>query len=253
MPAHLYTLVNSEWVIVEPDPEPQHDPGAPAAAHITLASGEVLQVDGPQESHQPLPTGENWPVALGGRSTLPSASAVQIPLQLQGEYFETPIGSFYLTASTQRDQEVQCLRMVAFLNCRQCYPSVHSWIPYVREFGLITMDCPFGEMIWQGLRRRVRRMLTPQLAAFGEEAEAWFYPPLELSRRNAATLPYSDTEQIRRYAPAYPCFAIAVFDAGGALLGFRFVCEAMAMWEMTHVWNAHPTRISITGVPVSAL
>ena len=115
------------------------------------------------------------------------------------------------------------------------------------------MDCPFGEMIWQGLRRRVRRMLTPPLAAFGEEAEAWFYPPLELSRTNAATLPYSDTERTQRYAPAYPCFAIVVFDASGALVGFKFVCEAMAMWEMTHIWNAHPTRISITGVPVSAL
>ena len=72
---HLYMLVDSEWEIVEPDLERQHDPGAPggAAAHITLSSGEVLPVDGPQESHQPLPTGEIWPVALGGRSTLPAA------------------------------------------------------------------------------------------------------------------------------------------------------------------------------------
>ena len=85
-----------------------------------------------------------------------------------------------------------------------------------------------------------------------ESAEGWFFPPRPFSRRNALELPYAEHERLSLYAPAYPCFAVPIRDERGAVIRYDFVCLAMAIRGMKHVWRAHPSRLAITGVPRGA-
>ena len=112
----------------------------------------------------------------------------------------------------------------------------------MREFGFISDHCPFGDQIWAGLRHRIGNMSHYRVANLANESEGWFYPPGSWSRINARALPYAENEGLNRYAVAYPCLAVPVCDVEGVVIGYKFVCLAMALCNMKRAWIVHMTR-----------
>ena len=221
-------FVEVEDTAVE-EPEPEANPTGTSAA-----SGRLL-----------IP-GERLPLALAPQTGAPTVAPVVIPRTLHGESFETPTGSVVLTLGEQRAQEIRHLSMISFLNLRQYYPSVHSWISWVREWGLLDSENPFGTHVWSALRSRISNSPNWQVNDIRESAESWFYPPTAWSKANALSSLHSGYPQ-SAYAFAYPCLAEPCYDSNGTVLYYKFVCVTIAVWGMRHPWLAHTTRICVTG------
>ena len=109
---------------------------------------------------------------------------------------------------------------------------------------VISDHCSFGDQIRAGLRHRIGNSSHSRVASLANESEGWFYPPGSWSRINARALPYAENEGLNRYAVAYPCLAVPVCDVEGVAIGYKFVCLAMALWNMKKAWIAHPSRIA---------
>ena len=141
------------------------------------------------------------------------------------------------------------LRMVEFLNLRQHFPSVHSWITWVREWGLLDCENPFGRSVWSALRARISNSPHWQVNGLASSAEGWFYPPTAWSKANALSTSLNDDYSPSGYAFAYPCVARPCYDSNETLLFYEFVCLTIAVWGMRHPWQGHITRITITCRP----